>query len=334
MWIFDHLSVVRELSPQVTDSPVHLFAPPDAVRWRFRYVVADRWAAENPHGRAVFYYWLKEAPKDEIKIEILDAAGKVVASLSSKPKPWPGHADNPAEFEEAGKKWALPKEAGVNAAGWDLAYDGAEMIQNAKLDAGDPIQGPLVLPGSYTIRLTAGGRTATAAMKVLPDPRIRVSEDDLKAQVAFAFSLGDDITRLTRLVRQLRSVREQLAGRRDLLKEAAGAAQFVKDSEALIVKIDALEARMHNPKAEVVYDILAMKGGTKLYSRLAALFSDAREPDGPPTQGMREVYAAQKQELDGYESELKRLFSVDLAALNEEALKLNLSFIIVPGPGI
>ena len=334
MWVFDHLSVIRELSPRVTDSPIHLFTAPDAVRWRFSGAAADRWAGENPKGRAVFYYWLKEAPKDEITIEILDAADKAVATLSSKPRLWPGHTDNPAEFEETAKKWALPKEAAVNAAAWDLAYAGAEMIQNAKLDAGNPTQGPLVLPDSYTVRLTASGRTATTTLKVFPDPRIQVSEADLKAQVAFALSVRDDITRLTRLVRRLRSVREQLAGRNALLKETAGAAQLVKDSEALIGKLDALEAQMQNPKAEVVYDILAMKGGAKLYSRLSALFSAAMEPDGPPTQGMREVYAAQKQELDGCESELKRLFSVDLAALNEAARKLNFPFIIAPGPCI
>ena len=328
MWIFDHLSVIRELSNEAKTSPVRLLSVPDAVRWRFRYEISDRWAGENPGGRAVFYYWLKEAPKDEIKIEILDQAGQVVANLSSKPKPWPGHFDSKEEFEKEAKKAALPKEAGVNAAWWDLTYDGAEMIQNAKLDGGDPTRGPLLLPGSYTVRLTAGGQTVTAPMKVLQDPRIEVSGEDLKAQVDMALAMRDDITRLTRLVVRLRSVRKQLADRNVLLKEMPEAGGFVKDAGTLIGKLDDLEARLQNPKAEVSYDILAMKGGTKLYSRLAVLYSDVQDADGLPTQGMLEVYAAQKKELDGYESELNSLLSVDLAAINEAARKLNLPFII------
>jgi hypothetical protein len=66
---------------------------------------------------------------------------------------------------------------------------------------------------------------------------------------------------------------------------------------------------------------------------LSDLFSTAMEPDGLPTQGMREVYAAQRQELDRYESELKHLLGADLAALNEAARRLDLPNIIVPVPG-
>lgn len=333
MWIFDHLSVIRELSSQALGAAAYLFSAPDAVRWRFKGAPVDRWAGENPPGRAVFYYWLKEAPKGEITIDVLDAANNVVNTLGSKPKSWPGHTDNRAEFDEAAKKAALLKEVGVNAAAWNLAYAGAEMIQGAKLDAGNPIDGPLAPTGTYTVRLTVDGQSMTTALKVLPDPRVQVSESDLKAQVAFALAVRDDISRLARLDRNLRMVREQLAGRNELLKGNARAAQLVKDSENLIAKLDALEAQMQNPKAEVVYDILAMKGGAKLYSRLSSLFDTAKDPDGLPTLGMREVYAAQKQELDRYEGELNGLINSDLAALNNAARKLDLPNILVPGFG-
>jgi len=332
MWIFDHLSVIRELSPQVTNAPAYLFSGPDAVRWRFRAVPADRWAGEDPKGRAVFYYWLKEAPKGDIAIEILDASNQVVNTLSSQPRKWPGHTDDPTDFEEAAKKAALSKEPGVNAVAWDLAYAGAHMIENGKLNAGDPTTGPLALPGTYSVRLKVEGQTLTTTLKLLPDPRIHVSDADLEGQVVFALSVRDEITRLTRLEGQLCSVHEQLAARNDLLKGNAKAEQIIKDSVALIGKLDALEAQMQNPKAEVVYDILAMRGGAKLYSRLSALFSAVKEPDGLPTQGVREVYAAQKQELDRYESELKRLLSTDLAKLNETARKLDFPYILVTSP--
>ena len=101
---------------------------------------------------------------------------------------------------------------------------------------------------------------------------------------------------------------------------------------SLIGKLDDLEARLHNPKAEISYDILAMKGGAKLYSRLSPFLGWVQDGDGPPTQGGREVFAAQKAELDGYVAELQSLLDKDLAALNETAKGLGLPVVYVAAP--
>ena len=61
-------------------------------------------------------------------------------------------------------------------------------------------------PGTYTVRLTAGGKTLTAPLKVLPDPRGDLSQADLEAQAAFAVRVRDDISKLTDLVNQMKSV--------------------------------------------------------------------------------------------------------------------------------
>ena len=328
-WTFDHLSVIREMSSVISASPVHLFTAPDAIRWRFSGGPSDKFSGENPPARALFYYWLKEAPKDEVTVDVLDSSGRVVRTLSSKPATPPGTGDNDAEAEEAAKKAALPKEIGVNIGTWDLSYSGAELIQNAKLDAGNPAVGPLALPGTYTLRLTASGKTEATQIKVLPDPRVQAPEGDLNAQFNLAISIRDEISRLTRDVRQLRSVKQQLANRNELLRGNSAAEQLIKGSTALLGNLDLLEAKMHNPKAEVVYDILAFRGGAKLYSRMSSLYETASDSDGAPTQGVRDVFADQKKELDTYEAELKHLFETDLAALNATAKKLEFPIVVV-----
>jgi photosystem II stability/assembly factor-like uncharacterized protein len=328
IWTFDHLTVVREMSDKVRQSAAHLFSAPDATRWRFDGGVSDKWSGENPPSRATFYYWLKEAPKGEVTVDVIDLQGRVVRTLSSKPVPPPGSGDNLAEAEESAKKTALPKQAGVNAGTWDLTCTGADLIKNAKLDAGNPAVGPLALPGTYTLKLTVDGMTETTHIRVQPDPRSKVSEADLRAQFTQAIAIRDEISRLTRDVRQLQSVRQQLASRNELLQGRPSAAQLIKDSSALIAKLDDLESRFHNPKAEVVYDILAFRGGAKLYSRMSALYDAANDSDGPPTQGVREVFAEQRKELDGHEAELKRLIDDDLASLNAVARKLDLPIVL------
>lgn len=125
-------------------------------------------------------------------------------------------------------------------------------------------------------------------------------------------------------------MRQQLAARNALLKGNAKAADLIKDSEALIAKLDAFEVRIHNPKAEIVYDILAMRGGARLYSRMSSVYDGLTDSDGPPTQGMREVYADQNKEFAGFDAEFKQLISGDLARLNGVTKRLDLPIVIVP----
>src|SRR5262249_32560109 len=116
----------------------------------------------------------------------------------------------------------------------------------------------------------------------------------------------------------------------ELLKENPEAETLVKQGKDLITKLDDLENKLHNPKAKVAYDILAMKGGAKLYSQLGFLFEVAKDADGPPTQGLREVYVEQKQELEKYDTELRTLFNGDLAKLNDLAKKMDVPVVYVP----
>jgi photosystem II stability/assembly factor-like uncharacterized protein len=330
IWILDDLVPIRELSPKVLESPLHLFPVADTIRWEYG---PGHWGrgpyGENPPRGAAIYYYLKDKPKGEVTIEILDAQGRHVRTLTSTPAAPTGAGDDEAREVEALKKAAIPADAGVQRAVWDLRYDGARMIKGGKLDAGNPRLGPMVAPGRYTVKLTAEGRSASASVTVLPDPRLHVSAADLEAQVAFALRIRDDISRLADMVESLRSIRRQLAERVNLLKDDARAKAVVSASEALVHKLDALEDRAHNPTAEVVYDILAMKGGTRLYSRLAPLLDWARDGVGAPTQGMRDVLAEQERELAQYLDEFRAIVETDLAHVNELAAKAGLHFVVV-----
>jgi len=141
------------------------------------------------------------------------------------------------------------------------------------------------------------------------------------------------MTKLSTTVERLRAIRKQLADRNELLKDNAEAADLVKASKEFIAKLDALEAKLHNPKAEVSYDILAQKGGAKLYSQLVWLYEQIVDSDGAPAQGIKDVYAEQVGLLEKLELEFKGLLTGDLANLNDKAKKLDVPGVIVPGTG-
>jgi photosystem II stability/assembly factor-like uncharacterized protein len=330
-WILDDLSVIRELSSEATAGEVHLFSAPDAVRWTWHggSRFAGR-AGQNPPAGALLYYWLKEEPKGDVTIEILDEDGRLVRKMSSAEQEPTGFSEYLEDEKEFLKKRALPKKKGVQRAVWDLTWEGAELIQGGLLDIGYPLIGPTAIPGTYTVRLTVDGKTETTGLKLLPDPRSTVSQADLAEQLRFALEVRDAITRLTRASEQLRSVRRQLTARNDLLKKDSRATDLIKASEALLKKVDAVEEKLHNPKAEIAYDILAMKGGAMLYSRLSPLFEFVKSGNGPPTQGTRDVFAVVKADLESAETAWKEIVAGDLATLDAQAEELDLPEIYVP----
>jgi photosystem II stability/assembly factor-like uncharacterized protein len=332
MWIFDDLEAVREPLPSpAAANGVYVYPVPEAVRWLYTAnAYRGGWTTPNPAGGARVYYWLKDEPKGDVTLEVLDAAGKVVTTLSSKAKEPTGSSEYAKEEKEQLDALALPKAAGVQRATWNLAWEGAEMIPGAKLDSGYPAIGPAAVPGAYTLRLTVDGKTATAPLTLKRDPRDRVADADLAEQLRFTLGIRDAITRLTRDVLRLRAVRRQLAERNELIEKDEKARPLIEPSKALIAKLDALEARLHNPRAEITYDVLAQKGGAQLYSRLAPLMDWSGGGEGAPTQGMREVFAAQVKELDGDEAELAGLLDRDLAALNQAAARLGVPGVYVP----
>jgi photosystem II stability/assembly factor-like uncharacterized protein len=328
-------------------------------------------AGANPPDGAIIYYSLKKRPKGKITLDILDDRGRLVEHITSKPAPPEIKPDDPDAQTTIYREPALTTEVGVNRVAWDLTYEGARHIPYAKVDLGEVQEGPMVNVGVYTLKLTVDGQTETAKVHVVFDPRlaspsvtyagieravgslaaltpgqpvptdpgiIRVLalyhrfQHELQKPLQFALEVRDSIGHVTDMVEQIRAVRKQLEARNALLKDEPKAGPLVKASRALVRRLDHLEERLHNPRAEVTYDILAQRGGAKLYSKLIALFEWLKQSDGGTTQGMREVYAEEADELRGLEKEWQELLAGDLAKLAVMARAIDVPSVIVPRP--
>ncbi len=315
LWIFDDLTPLRETNARVRAADVHLFSIRPAKRWRYHPQLEELGQHDNPPEGAVFHYFLADKPKGELQLQILDAQGAVVRTLGSTAEVLDLPPDDPDADKDELPKPALPSAPGVQRATWDLRYEGGRKIKGAKIDLGDPTQGPLAPPGTYTARLIVDGRTLSAAFTVEPDPRVRLEAAVYRTQLEFLLQVRDSFSRVTETVERLRRLRGQLVTRADL---GADSAEWIQAARARAARLDALEAELHNPQAQVTYDILAQKGGAKLYSRLSALLSFGNEGDGLPTQGLRELFAEQQQELQGLGARFDAILA-DVEALNEQA---------------
>ena len=77
---------------------------------------------------------------------------------------------------------------------WDLRYAGGPPTAGDGEGGGFGGGGPMVAPGSFKARLTAGGVTRTEPLTVKIDPRIAkdgTTVADLQAQTAFALKVRD-----------------------------------------------------------------------------------------------------------------------------------------------
>ena len=332
IWILDDITALRAFTPEIKTRPAHLFAPRAAYRFR----LDGRWdqgregeANNGPKGMTITY-WLKEKPKNELKLEIFDAAGTLVRTLSSVLKPNRYAKDDPDEPKKEAEP-ALTKDEGINRVQWDLRYEGAKRLAQAKIDSGRPDDGPMVPPGRYTQKLTVGGQTYTSAGDVLADPRSPVPPEELRRNIAFTLKAR---AAQDRLVDDIEEVRAIFAQTDDIAKRTAAdpAAKELQADAAIVLKhCDTLEHRMHNPEAEVGYDILAgRQGGAKLYSQLATLFGDMQSSDYAETEGQLAQLTENLADLDAVESELGTLRRDDLARLEAQAKALELPHVILP----
>jgi photosystem II stability/assembly factor-like uncharacterized protein len=319
LWILDDLTPVRTLAAKTVED-VAFYPPLPAILWHYHGAQTGPGAGANPPRGAVLNYFLKEKPKDPLTLEVLDAHGHAVTKLTKKPAASEAEAPAGRRRRSGSDKAVLTSETGVNRVVWDLTYDGPSATIAGAMGWPPPMSvGPPVVPGTYTLKLTAGGKTLAQSFTVQPDPRVPVSTAERDEQLQTALALRDDVGRLAKMVNQLRTLTQQVTARNELLKDDKKAEPLVKAGKELVQKLEALEARLHNPKAKIPYDLLAQKGGAQLYSQLNNLYYLALESDGAPTQGLRTAAGERRQELHQLETEFKALTTDDLTRLNELA---------------
>ena len=332
IWVLDDLQLLRGAGESLAQETVHLFPSRPAVRWQLDSTWGDQGAMPAPPYGLTFAYFLKEEAKSEIRAEILDGDGNVIRTLSSVLEPLKYPVDDPdspdAEaYAKEGPKPALSRDAGINTAVWDLRMTGARRIAS-KVDAGNPEEGPLVMPGNYRLRLVVGQQTREQKIEIMPDPRSPATPEDVQANVAFAVAARDAMDRVLRNVELLQAVRAQA---KDVRERNAGTAAVTTSAKALEERARTLEYALHNPDAEVFYDVLAGRdGGAKVYGQFALLPDIAQDADYAPSQGIRERMEELLARLAEIEAGVEAMRGKELAAFEQAVSAAGLPRVILP----
>jgi photosystem II stability/assembly factor-like uncharacterized protein len=223
-WILDDISPLRQLSAVKADA-AFLFKPGAAYRARRSTysdtpLPIDEPAGENPPDGAAIDYSLQEGTAGSVTLEILDASGKLVRKYASTDAPESTLAE--LEKQLIPMYWlrmpkTLPGTPGMHRWVWDLRYTTPTAtrysypISAVPHDTPREPEGPHALPGTYTVRLTAGGKVLTAPLTVKMDPRVHATPAELASLFAEESKLAAMVTKGSSAALQVHSAREQLA---------------------------------------------------------------------------------------------------------------------------
>jgi photosystem II stability/assembly factor-like uncharacterized protein len=327
-WILDDIAPLREASGTLAATDAHLFTPAPAYRiQRDTYtdtpLPPDEPFAANPPDGAIIDYYLRRIASSPVTLEILDASGKLVRKFSSADKPDVSEADLKKQLIPL--YWPQPSRTLSAAARmhrwvWDLHYPAPVSPRHdypISAIPGDTPRyplGPTVLPGSYTARLTAEGKSYTASFTVKMDPRVKTSAAGLEKKFQLETHLASLLSQSSKALMQAGSIRDPL---QKLTEQATGATlDSVKAFQTKLAAVLGTSGFAAPPSKEVT---LAQING-----QAATLYGQVWQADAEPTAAQSEAIAATEHNAPDVMKRWNDLKTSDLAALNQALRTANL----------
>jgi photosystem II stability/assembly factor-like uncharacterized protein len=244
VWILDDITALEEMTPAVAASALTAFDVRPATMWRMNrstdFSAHDRFVGKNPPYGAIIDFWAKDKPDPkDVKIAILDAAGKHVATIRTH-----------------------DLEAGINRLVWNLREDRpvpptrqeqefAARMAAAGAGERDIFSGPPIDPGDYSVSISIGPDTVTKKIVVEEDPRVTwfSAADRAKRRAA--------IDQLAEMMKQTARLRDQYTAADSGLK-ALEASWKKPDAPAIPANVKAM-AKSLQASIEGLRPLFAMR---------------------------------------------------------------------------
>ena len=273
--------------------------------------------ANRPH----FQLALGAAPSGPIKMEILDASGKVVTTQM------------------------VTGLAGMNGINWDLSLEAPKQVELRTTPPDNPhiweeerfkdaqvrrithwgitpsTGIPLAAPGKYQVRLTVDGAVHTQPFEVIKDPAVASSDEDLRTSTATQMRIRDDLTMTSEMVNKMELWRKQIEDQ--IAKPGARPAvvKALKDLDKAIWDVEnklVSRSEIHSddkyfPEAYKVYmNLIWLSGGVG-----QGASDEAGSIDYKPTDTQMQVLEVIEKELASAKAGFEKLQATDIPAFNK-----------------
>jgi photosystem II stability/assembly factor-like uncharacterized protein len=290
IWIIDDLTPLRSITPEVL-AKTATFLPSRPVQQRMP--ASGGW----PDGDAVFvgqnaargatidYYQRTRHLFGKLKLEVLDDKGKLVDTVDTTTR------------------------RGINRVTWTMQVRPPKVPRAAQA-AFNSTQGPRVVPGRYTLRLTKGDQTIETKLDIGLDHRAPFTVADRRAQFDAAIkvrALFDDMSGITdRLDAAHRAIEARL--------------QALPQGDAVASKLQALEKKLEDTKRKIVAtkEGGAITGEERIREHLDILYGAFTGWEGRPTRYQLDRIDVLRRELTEVGKDFDAIVSNDVKPLDDE----------------
>ena len=163
-------------------------------------------AGINPANGVVIHYELPKLQDSlEIRMQILNEAGNVVRSFSSKATPGTRRWDGGPSPDPL-----LPRKEGLNRFVWNMNHATMSGIPDVYMEVG--FSGHRANPGTYTIKLMAGSQTLETKAVILKNPLLDISDAQYLEYDQIMSEMESKLTSMHDMVNKLYKMQQQLAG--------------------------------------------------------------------------------------------------------------------------
>ncbi len=346
-YVLDDITPLRQMKPESTEQAAAVYPVKDALLYVERHPLGEPkkgfqgdafYTAENPPYGAVFTAYMKE--KIKTKKEKRQDAEKEAAK-KNQTLPYPTNDELRAEAQEAKPEVYFvvydesgaairrvdgSPEAGFQRVAWDLRYPAAQLVKPSENgdedfpDAAD--QGPLVLPGNYSVRMfeKVGGAVTELAepqsFKVVSESAAGMNAADHAAQEEFLRK----VTRLYRAVSGAQHTSDDVQSRLKSIREALQ--QTPAAEKQLGAVADGIEQRNREIRRALRGDVEIAKRSENVPSSISERVKSVMEGErfslAKPTQSHIDSYNIAAAEFAEQLAKLRTLVEVDLGKLEKD----------------
>ena len=296
IWIIDDITPLRQFSSDVLTREV-AFLPTRPAQQRVQttgnWPEGDaKFVGPNPAGGAeITYYQRARHLFGPLKLEVLDADSKVVDTISAS------------------------KRRGINRVAWSMHVKPPKVPRAATV-AFSASQGPRVVPGTYTVRLTHGTNIIESKLVIGLDRRAPYNVADKKEQFDAAMRVHALFGEMSGLVEQIEMAR---GGAQARLKALAQGDELSKSLRGVSDQLEELRKKIVATKEGG-----AITGEERLREHTDELYSAILSWEGRPAKYQLERIDVLRRELNDVKGEFNNFVAQKVRPVNDELRKRKL----------
>ena len=295
-WILDKINVLQDIH-LIDDKPL-LFTPEPALRTNLG---GGRRSGGIRFENDISFYLPRDYNVDEIELFIKDPSGNIVVNFQERTSYL-----FDVDYDEE------KVYAGTHTIYWDLEHEEPKIQKDfiSMYYSASRGNGPLAVPGTYTVELNVQGEIYSKPLEVRMDPRWKISAQDLEMQFNVSSEVVGLINESQEKLSEMRGIVSQIT-KFISLTEGKDYHSEVKDlGNSIIESIKNVENNLYQDKIETSQDEINYP--RKWTNHITHLYDRLTTDDQAPNDGMLDRVQELKSDYERYINPYQEIVSVDV----------------------